>query len=487
MISIILPCILYLTALAVGRQSRKLKGMWRRAAWTIVEPSCKKSFRQYRLQHQYGSSFLFSSSSSTSSSSSSSSSSIISSSSSNNGRWTAGAVLAAVLGGTMSARYLYNHALQNQHPSNSAKSPKRDTSKATVRIKQVPSAPKTISQADTKNSSNSDEDMSYSLQHVDAKQFASFVEQQRAILVQAEQDGTVHARETLHAELQTALQDVHDRVSRFADWYFAYPTTYKLLSLAMSSAVKHAVTFRKEQTLKERVSEDLQDYIRDKYLSIVLRPALTDPKIHRAFVASLEASHQNYQKTLQALDKSVQHFVANQAQPYLAAPPSASDVIVDLDWTAQLQKVQHVPIHYEKFPERTVVLVASGAAVGKLAGGATLGTAAKAVTAKLAAPFATKAAASAMGGKAVAGAASGAMLGGPLGGVVGTVAGAALGVGVDMGVNAGISLLHRGTLEEDLHDSIDATLLEWEERLWPELLQVQTMWYSHAKDILQAT
>jgi hypothetical protein len=393
-------------------------------------------------------------------------------------------VLAVVFGGTLSARYLYSYVLQNQHPSNSVTSPKRDASKATVRIKQAPLAPKAISQANTKSSNASDDDSSYSLQQVDAKEFAVFVEQQHAILVQAEQHGITHARETLHTELQRALEDAQDRVPRFADWYFAYPTTYKLLTLAMSSAVKHAVTFRKEQTLKERVSEDLQDYIRAKYLNIVLRPALTDPRIHRAFVAALESSHQHYQDTLQALDTSVQQFVTKQAQPYLVAPPSASDVIVDLDWTAQLQKVQHVPMHYEKFPERTVVLVASGAAAGKMAGGATLGAAAKAVTAKLAAPFATKAAASAMGGKAAAGAASGALLGGPLGGAVGAVAGAALGVGVDMGVNAGISLLHRGTLEKDLHESIDATLLEWEERLGPELLQVQTVWFRHAKDIL---
>jgi hypothetical protein len=60
---------------------------------------------------------------------------------------------------------------------------------------------------------------------------------------------------------------------------------------------------------------------------------------------------------------------------------------LDLDWTAQLQKVEHVPLTYEKSsPEQTLAMLGAGAAAGTLGGAAAVAKAVTAVvTAKLAA------------------------------------------------------------------------------------------------------
>ena len=62
--------------------------------------------------------------------------------------------------------------------------------------------------------------------------------------------------------------------------------------------------------------------------------------------------------------------------------------------------------------------------------------------------------------------------------------GAAIGVGVDMTVNAGVALMQRSAFEQDIRDSLDATRMEWEDRLLPELERVQSIWYDHALSVM---
>ena len=218
-------------------------------------------------------------------------------------------------------------------------------------------------------------------------------------------------------------------------------------------------------------------------------------KIHRAFINTLQICHEDYIHSIEQLDTSIRQFVVENGRSdddddgtsyFFPNPPQSTDVTVAVDWTTQLQKVQHVHVQYEKFPERTVALLTTGTVAGKVAGAAAIGGAIKAMMVKLSSPFATKAAASAIGGKAVAGAATGATMGGPLGGAIGAVTGAAVGVGVDIGVNKGLSLLQRNALVKDIHECLDATQLEWEECLLLELMRVQSIWYEHADAALSS-
>ena len=47
-------------------------------------------------------------------------------------------------------------------------------------------------------------------------------------------------------------------------------------------------------SLSAAVSEELQAYVGRHYQALVLRPALTNPELHRAFVAALREAHAGY-------------------------------------------------------------------------------------------------------------------------------------------------------------------------------------------------
>ena len=386
---------------------------------------------------------------------------------------TAGGVAALLVGAVLSARFLYGQLLNEEVGSDNTRLRSDASLTRVLIVKPVDKAPATLSQ----------EYASPRLQKVDAAEFNTFVEQQRHLLQHHAQRVHKEASIVLQSELEKAFADPHDRVAKFASWYLSYPTTYKFLGLATSSAVAHAVTLRKEQTLTARVIQDLQEHVYRKYEALVLRPARTDPRIHQAMVEAVRVAHQGYQDALGSLESSLADFIAEQAKPYYGEKPTAQDIVIEMDWRAQVQKVQHIPVQYEKTP--TVALVATGAVAGKLASSGTGLAATKALSAKLMAPFATKAAGTALAGKAASGATAGAIMGGPLGGVAGAITGAAVGIGLDMTVNAGVALMQRSTLEQDVHEAIDATRLEWESCLQAELDRVHATWFDHAAAVLK--
>jgi len=391
----------------------------------------------------------------------------------------------AVLGGAITARILYSQLLAE---NNAGSGPRRDASRATVIIQTPPIdnlnsdrdgeiSPERLSSIGSANGHGQ-------LHEVDASEFGKFVSEQRVMLQSSKRGSRDAAAKHLHKELSEAFADASDRVTAFSRWYFAYSTTYRLLGIAMTSAAKHAVTFRTEKTLSTAVSDELQAHVRRKYEALVLRPALTDPKVHRAFVRSLRMAHDDYLRAVRELEDSVASFILSQSTAF-ANPPRSNEVDVALDWTAQQQKVEHIPLAYEKSPEITIALIGAGTAVGKVAGGAAVGGAAKTLAAKIVAPFATKAVGATLGKGVAAGAATGGAMIGPVGAAAGAAAGAAIGLGVDMSVNAGVALMQSSAFEKDVRDSLDATVLEWEERLLPELERVQGIWFDHAERSLQ--
>jgi hypothetical protein len=57
---------------------------------------------------------------------------------------------------------------------------------------------------------------------------------------------------------------------------------------------------------------------------------------------------------------------------------------------------------------------------------------------------------------------------------------------MDMAVNKGVSLMHRSAFEKDVRESLDATLLEWEERMLPEVNRVvQEEWFGQFESMIQ--
>jgi len=378
-----------------------------------------------------------------------------------------------VVGAGLSGRLVYQSLIDAENQK--YRIIRRDASRATIlldtsKMKTTSASKLTLEGLDKE---------SETLHQVNAADFAKFCAKQRTILKEAQEKSKQLAMQNLRSELRDAFSDASGRVSSFSNWYFAYRTNWKLLAAAFASAAKHAVTFRTEQTLSEKVSEDLQQLVCRKYEALVLRPALTDPKIHLAFMRSVRLAHKDYLQSLEELEKGVATFVSKQTTVY-SSPPRSDDVIVNMDWRTQLQKVDHLPISYEKSPQFSVALLGSGAVFGKIGGGA----AAKAMLGKIVSPFVTKAVGATLGGgTAAVGAASGAMTAGPFGAAIG----AAIGLGVDVAVNAGVALMQRSAFEKDVEEGLFATATEWEENIFlPELEKIQDLWFDQALSVLDA-
>lgn len=149
----------------------------------------------------------------------------------------------AAIGAVVVARVSYRWFTQAPE---SGSSPPKDTSRATVLLDTgARQRPVPMTQERLRIQQQQQHQQPHQQLHeVDAKLFAKFIAEQQAILQQARERTRLAAADRLHNELQLAISAPRARVSTFADWYFSYANTYKLLGVAMTSAAKHAVTLR---------------------------------------------------------------------------------------------------------------------------------------------------------------------------------------------------------------------------------------------------
>ena len=282
-------------------------------------------------------------------------------------------------------------------------------------------------------------------------------------------------KQRLHGELDQVFAETRARVERFADWYFAYPTTYKLLWHASTSAASHAVSVE-AVSLSDAVSHDLEIYLLEHYQEIVLRPEITDSRLNTVYREALNTAQQSYVRAVARLEAGFQTFVRQQTT-HLETGVADARSEMQLDWRSQFHKL-HVG-DYEKTPEGGAsggLLALGGALAGKtvgsaagkaLAGKAIASSASKGVFAKLSAPFVSKAVAAGTGGAV-----------GTLGGPLGSLLGVAGGLGVDYLLNEGVELAQRENFVADVTDALNATQAEWESEMQQALAQAIEVWFN---------
>jgi hypothetical protein len=286
----------------------------------------------------------------------------------------------------------------------------------------------------------------------DAERYSEFVQQSSNALEQVRKNLLQQSETELHNALTGNFDAVRERVNKFADWYFAYSTTYKILWKATTSVAEHAVSFSGKD-LSDSVAHEVEQYILKYYEDIVLRPELTNPKLKQAYQNTLTSVHHNYVNALSMLHANFLTFVSKETTH--TQQPDAVDIT--LDWHSQFNKMNMAA--YEKTPEGKAlgaVLIAGGASVGgKIMGGvaakSAAGAASKGLLSKLASPFASKAII--IGG-------SGAV--GSIGGPVGAGIGAGVGLGLDYLINEGVEVMQREEFIKDVNEAITATQTEWE-------------------------
>ncbi len=302
----------------------------------------------------------------------------------------------------------------------------------------------------------------------DAQEYSEFVNQQITDLTKAQTQLQNQIKKRLHDKLTTIFATMHERVERFANWYFAYPTTYKILWEATTSATQHALSME-ATSLSEAVAYDVEKYLHQHYEHIVLHPEITDPQLRSAYNQTLQTAHDRYLQILSTTQTQFQTFVAKYTT-HLETPIAENTQFI-LDWESQFNKINMA--EYEKGPKGAALgaaLTIGGASVGKAVASAAgskaiTGTASKSVFAKLATPFASKAVFAGTGGAV-------GTLGGPLGAALGAVGG----LGIDYVLNEGVELTQRDTFTTDVHDALNTTQMEWQQQMLHSLQETIRIW-----------
>jgi len=314
----------------------------------------------------------------------------------------------------------------------------------------------------------------------DAQDYTDFVNQQMSNLEAAKKQLLAETDKQLNGSLTAVFDGMHKRITRFADWYFAYTTTYKILWEATMSASQHVFSVE-SVSLSEAVSMDVEKYLHQHYQNIVLRPEVTDPQLQVAYREALKSAHSHYVNSLAQMRSDFQVFVSKYTT-HLEIPASEDTELV-LDWESQFNKFNVA--EYEKGPKGAALgaaLAAGGAATGKaavavagkgVASHAVAGAASKGIFAKLSAPFVTKAVL-AGGGGAV----------GAVGGPVGVAVGAVGGLGIDYAINEGVELTQRDTFMTDVDEALVVTQNEWEKQMRQSLHEAINIWIDDTIQLL---
>lgn len=307
---------------------------------------------------------------------------------------------------------------------------------------------------------------------VDAEQYSTFIQQYTLFLEQRRKQLQANIKQSLKSDLAITFQEMQQHIYRFADWYFAYSTTYDLLLKAGLSIVQHGLS-SEAQSLTQAVTYDLEKYFQQHYEKIVLQPEIYDPVLQDIYLEHLKSAHLQWLEALVTVQDKFQVFVSQQTSHI---KDNASNTTLELDWYSHLNRINIA--NYQKSgieAWRGILLVVSGGVTGKAAGGfVAKGIAAEtALFSKLAAPFSAKALA--IGGSGVVG-----TLGGPIGAVVG-VAG---GVGVDYLFNKGLALMQRDEFIRDSEIALYSTRETWEQLLQKSLHDAIQIWFDDSIHLL---
>jgi hypothetical protein len=302
----------------------------------------------------------------------------------------------------------------------------------------------------------------------------------------ARRDTHTRVRAALEARAAPVFTSMRDRVPAFANWYYAWPTSYRLTGKAMYSAAANVMK-PSVMRLDDAVAHDLERYVEKRYRDIVMRPELSDPMLQWAFVYALEMGQSGFQFALNGFDTRFQYFVSTQTT-YLDGTANLDEVSVALDWDHQTKKLTISGVERGALEvARSVTLAAGGALVGKRVGaavgakiaqgisGRATATAARGVAVRLAGPYVARglgtAAATAVGAS-----------GGPMGAMVG----GATGLGLDYVINEGIEYAERDSLEAGVTEALGIQQRQWQQTMQSSLSEAVDVWFDDLVELLAA-
>jgi len=312
---------------------------------------------------------------------------------------------------------------------------------------------------------------------VDSSDLSAFVSEHLDRLEAQRLASLTRVDEALERAVSPVFDDMEQRIQRYADWYFAWLTTYRIMGVALQSAAAYLAKPVSALSLRESVELEVRKYLADHYNRLVLRPEINDARLRSAFDQVVERAHGDFLRAMARVDRGFQAFALRHDQP-LAKPPEST---MRLDWATQFNKLGRLTA-YEKGDMGAAagaLVVGSGALVGAKIGAQALAAGGKGLMAKLASPFVAKGASAAAA--AGAGGAAG-VIGGPLGALLG----AGMGLGVDAAVNEGVELVQRDDFIADTRDALHAMREDWLTRMRRALHHAIDTWYDDGEQLLAA-
>ena len=305
-----------------------------------------------------------------------------------------------------------------------------------------------------------------------------FLNAQLAALDEARARAKAEARRNVDQTLQAAFADGDEAIGRFADWFFAWSRSYRILQETVASAVTRLFEPGDTEPLHVAVERDVRDYLMRHYKAQVLKPELRDPLVGRGFDETARQAHDGFRRSMAEQSQALQLFLASHTR-HLETLPDAALAEARLDWDAQRWKAPTYLMEGRGFD----ALVGLGwAGAGGALGAATLGPALDAALARAFAGAGARLAAQAANRMALAQGGAAAGLAFPAGGpVVGAALGVALGFGADYLVNAAKTRLERPAFVAANREALDATIAAWRDLLARSLDQAIDAWFDDAR------
>ena len=320
----------------------------------------------------------------------------------------------------------------------------------------------------------------------DEEALSEFVRREFRLLERARLDTHARVREALDARTAPVFAAMRTRISEFADWYYAWPTSYRLMGKAMYSATANFAR-PSVMSLDDAVAYDLERYVEKRYHDIVQRPEISDPMLQWSYVHAFEQGHAGFQSALADFDDRFLRFVATHSD-YLEGEARVEDISMVLDWDHQTKKLSLTGVERDSLESaRGIALASAGAMVGGRAGAAVGRTVARRITRRVAAGTARGVAVRLAGPFVARGLSTAAATAvGASGGPVGALVGGATGLGIDYAINEGIEYAGRDALEARLSEALDVQQRQWQLAMEDSLAGAVDVWFDDLTEMLAA-
>jgi hypothetical protein len=154
---------------------------------------------------------------------------------------------------------------------------------------------------------------------VDKDKLTQFMKQQTNAIAAKREDARITCARNMADASAEIFAKVNKRIPKYADWYFQYSTKYVLMSRALRAALVHMTrdlrSTSHEADVIHAIETSLSEYLRWKFVRIVLEPSRTPAAIEAAYARTKAAMHEQWDSFLADQDRQLVDFIRREGTP----------------------------------------------------------------------------------------------------------------------------------------------------------------------------